>query len=56
MFVLLYTPCLTTLAVIRRESGSWRWAGVSLACSLLIAWTLALIAGSVARSLEGLFP
>ena len=52
VFVLLYTPCLTTLAVIRRESGSWRWAGVSLAASLFIAWTLAFAAGTIG----GLFP
>ena len=38
VFVLLYTPCLTTLAVIRREAGSWRWVGVSLGCSLVVAW------------------
>ncbi|CAK0768376.1 Ferrous iron transport protein B [Azospirillaceae bacterium] len=52
VFVLLYTPCLTTLAVIRRESGRWRWVGVSLASSLSIAWILAFIAGAVG----GLFP
>ena len=38
VFVLLYTPCLMTLGVIRREAGSWRWVGVSLACSLAFAW------------------
>jgi ferrous iron transport protein B len=43
VFVLLYTPCLTTLAVIRREAGSWRWVGVSLGCSLVIAWGAAFI-------------
>ncbi|CAH2598660.1 Ferrous iron transport protein B [Rhodovastum atsumiense] len=47
VFVLLYTPCLTTLAVIRRESGSWRWAGLSLAASLVIAWTLAFAASTI---------
>ena len=52
VFVLLYTPCLTTLAVIRRESGSWRWAGVSLAASLIIAWTLAFAAGRIAGALS----
>ena len=43
VFVLLYTPCLTTLAVIGRESGSWRWVGVSLGCSLIFAWGAAFV-------------
>ncbi|MEI6986400.1 MAG: ferrous iron transport protein B [Rhodospirillaceae bacterium] len=43
VFVLLYTPCLTTLAVIQRESGSWRWVGVSLGCSLIFAWGAAFV-------------
>ena len=43
VFVLLYTPCLTTLAVIGRESGSWRWVGVSLGCSLVFAWGAAFV-------------
>ncbi|CAK0765645.1 Fe(2+) transport protein A/Fe(2+) transporter FeoB fusion protein [uncultured Gammaproteobacteria bacterium] len=51
VFVLLYTPCLTTLAVIGRESGSWRWAGLSLVCSLVVAWTLAYATGAIAETL-----
>lgn len=51
VFVLLYTPCLTTLAVISREAGSWRWAALSLSCSLVIAWTLAYVVGSLAWTL-----
>jgi ferrous iron transport protein B len=43
VFVLLYAPCLSTIAVIRRESGSWRWAGLSFGFSLVIAWSLALV-------------
>ena len=42
VFLLLYSPCLSTIAVIRRESGSWRWAGFSVGFSLCIAWLLAL--------------
>lgn len=26
LFVMIYAPCLPTVAAIRRESGSWRWA------------------------------
>ncbi len=41
VFALLYSPCLGTLAAIRREAGSWKWAGFSVAFSLTLAWFLA---------------
>jgi hypothetical protein len=25
LFVMLYAPCVTTIAVIRRETGTWKW-------------------------------
>lgn len=42
VFVMLYAPCLTTLAVIRRESGKWRWALFSTAFSTSLAFVLAV--------------
>ena len=38
VFTLLYMPCLATIATIRRETGSWRWAGVSILMGLVLAW------------------
>lgn len=38
VFTLLYMPCLATIAVIRRETGSWRWAMVSILLGLVLAW------------------
>jgi ferrous iron transport protein B len=43
IFVLVYTPCLATLAAIRRETGSWRWTGFSVGYSLILAWVLAFM-------------
>jgi ferrous iron transport protein B len=43
VFVLLYMPCLATLAVIKKETGSWRWAGFSVVYGLLVAWILAFV-------------
>lgn len=37
VFILLYTPCLATLAVIKQEAGT-KWALFSPAYSLLVAW------------------
>jgi len=37
MFVLLYTPCVATVAAVRREAGSgWMW--FSIASQLSLAW------------------
>jgi len=43
VFTLLYIPCMSTIAVIYRETGSWKWAGFSVGFSLSLAYTLALI-------------
>ena len=42
-FVLLYTPCLGTVAAQLQESKSRRFAVLSLSWSLLLAWLLALL-------------
>ena len=43
VFVMLYAPCLVTIAVIRRESGSWKWAAFSTLYSTTFAFVLAVI-------------
>ncbi len=43
VFVLVYTPCLATVAAIRRETGSWKWTGFSVGYSLTLAWILAFV-------------
>ncbi len=41
VFTLLYTPCLATVAVIKRETGSWGYTAFSVIYSLSLAWLLA---------------
>ncbi|MDI3327913.1 MAG: ferrous iron transport protein B [Alicyclobacillaceae bacterium] len=48
-FVLLYTPCLSTVAMIKRETGSWKWAGFSVVYSASVAWIVAWAVYQVAR-------
>lgn len=43
VFVLLYTPCMATLVVMKQETGSWKWPLFSIAYSFTIAWILAFI-------------
>ncbi|MBF0588335.1 MAG: ferrous iron transport protein B [Magnetococcales bacterium] len=42
VFLLLYSPCLSTFAAIKREA-SWGWAGFSLVFSLAMGWSLAYL-------------
>ena len=41
VFVLLYLPCVATIAAIRRETGSLKWTLFSIVYSTSIAWTAA---------------
>ncbi|MBF0296575.1 MAG: ferrous iron transport protein B, partial [Magnetococcales bacterium] len=41
VFALLYSPCLATIATIRKETGGWKWAGFSVVFSMVFAWLLA---------------
>ncbi|MFF2877196.1 ferrous iron transport protein B [Gottfriedia sp. NPDC057991] len=43
VFVLLYVPCLATVATIRKETGSVKWTYFSVGYALVIAYVLALM-------------
>lgn len=43
VFVLLYIPCLATVAIIRKETGSSKWMFFSIVYSTGIAWILAFV-------------
>ena len=43
VFTLLYTPCLSTVAVIRSESKRLSFTVLSVAWSLLLAWLVSLV-------------
>ncbi|MCK5038845.1 MAG: ferrous iron transporter B, partial [Thermoplasmata archaeon] len=42
-FTLIYTPCAATVAVIKKETGSWKWAAFSIIYSVSLAWVVAFI-------------
>ena len=50
LFLLIGTPCMSTAAVVKRESGSWRWAAVQFGGLTAIAW----LAGFAVYSLGSL--
>ena len=42
IFILLYFPCIATIAAIRNETGSWRWAGFAAAYTTVVAWFVSM--------------
>lgn len=49
VFVLLYTPCVGVIGVIRRETGSWGWTWFSVFYQLFVAWGVAVVIYQVGR-------
>ena len=43
LFVLLYFPCVATIAAIREESGRWRWALFTVVYTTLLAWIVTFV-------------
>ena len=38
LFVLIYFPCIATIAAIKGETGSWKWALFAASYTTLLAW------------------
>ena len=41
VFTLIYSPCLAALAVMKRETNSWKWVGFTSLYSTALAWVVA---------------
>ena len=39
--------CMSTIAVMRRETGTWRWPAIAFGYMFVLAWSLAFVARSV---------
>ena len=42
IFILLYFPCIATIAAIKNETGSWRWAGFAAIYTTMVAWVASM--------------
>lgn len=51
LFALIATPCMATVAIMRRESNSWRWAFVQFGSLTVIGYVLTTVAYQVGRFL-----
>lgn len=43
IFILLYFPCIATIAAIKNETGSWRWACFAAVYTTAVAWIVSAL-------------
>ena len=53
VFVLLYTPCIAVIGIIRKETGSNKWTVFSVVYQIVLAYTAALVVVVVGGLLIG---
>ena len=51
IFILLYFPCIATIAAIKNESGSWKWALFAAGYTTVLAWVTSALVYQVGRLL-----
>jgi ferrous iron transport protein B len=49
LFVLIYFPCIATLAAIKQESGSWKWACFAAFYTTALAWGVAFSVNAIGK-------
>ena len=49
IFILLYFPCIATIAAIRNETGSWRWALFAACYTTVVAWIASMAVSQIGR-------
>lgn len=51
LFVLIYIPCIATVAAIKSETGSWKWTMFSILYTTLLAWCVSALCYQVGNML-----
>lgn len=51
LFVLIYFPCIATVAAIKSETGSWKWTIFSILYTTLLAWCVSALCYQVGSML-----
>jgi len=50
-FVLIYVPCVASMAVLWREAGSWKWPAFTIVYTISLAWLVSLLIYQGGRAL-----
>lgn len=49
VFNALYIPCIATVGAVKKETDSWKWTGISLTISFVVAYIFAFVAYIIAN-------
>jgi len=52
-FILIYIPCIVTIAAIRQETGSWKWTAFAVIYGLILAYIVNLLIVTLGHLLLG---
>ena len=52
-FILIYIPCIVTVAAIRQETGSWKWTMFAVVYGLILAYIVNLLIVTIGHLLLG---
>ncbi len=53
VFFVFALQCMSTVGMLRRESGSWRWPGIAFGYMFVLAWGMAWVAHTVVGVFTG---
>ncbi|NLB53167.1 MAG: ferrous iron transport protein B [Syntrophomonadaceae bacterium] len=43
LFILIYVPCMATIAIIKRETNGWKWPVFTAGYTVVLAWVICFI-------------
>ena len=49
LFILLYFPCIATIAAVKNETGSWKWASFVAVYTTFVAWFISMAFYQIGR-------
>jgi len=49
LFVLLYFPCIATIAAVKGETGSWKWATFVALYTTALAWSVSALVNQIGQ-------
>lgn len=52
-FCLIYVPCIATIAMIKRETASWKWPLFAIGYTTVLAWVVATLIYQIGRLFAG---
>jgi ferrous iron transport protein B len=52
VYFMFALQCMSTIAVMRRETNTWRWPAFAFSYMFILAWVMAFIARSIALGLS----